>query len=145
MKVFVDSNVLIYTKDRANPSKRAAAESWLEQLSHRGAIVVSRQTLREYYRVASSAKVGAPREKLQSDIRALHAWLPLDGGWDHLEDAWTIEQQFKLGFYDSLLLASARAAGCAYFLTEDLHDGLDVLGTRVIHFMRVDAGAIFGA
>ena len=34
-----------------------------------------------------------------------------------------IGKQYDLQFYDSLLLATAKATGCETFLTEDLNDG----------------------
>ena len=136
-RVFVDTNVLVYVKDQTNPLKRKAAETWLAALSAKSAAVISLQSLREYYNVATKAKVGAVRAVIRREVMALHAWLPNDGGLDRLNEAWDIQDRYQLSFYDALLLASANAARCTHFLSEDLQDGLDVNGTRILSFMNV--------
>jgi predicted nucleic acid-binding protein len=133
-RVFVDTNVLVYVKDQTNPLKRKAAEVWLAALAAKNAAVISRQSLREYYKVATKPKVGALKAAIRREVLALHAWLPSDGGVDRLTDAWDIQDRFQLSFYDALLLASANAARCTHFLSEDMQDGLDVNGTRILSF-----------
>ena len=136
-KVFIDTNVLIYAKDRTDLTKQTAAAAWLEALAMRKAAVVSRQSLREYYNTATKPKHGVPRERARREVAALHAWLPPDGGFDRLQEAWDIQDRFKLQFFDCMLLAAARAARCAYFLSEDMHDSLDVDGVQITNFLRL--------
>jgi predicted nucleic acid-binding protein len=38
-------------------------------------------------------------------------------------EGWQMENAYGVQYFDALLLASANAAGCAYFLSEDLNDG----------------------
>jgi predicted nucleic acid-binding protein len=133
-KVFVDTNVLIYAKDRTNPTKQKAANTWIRALWQNRRGVVSRQSLREYYNAATKPKIGAGKSNIRREILALHAWLPSDGGLDRLSEAWDIQDRFQLSFYDALLLASANAARCTHFLSEDMQDGLDVNGTRILSF-----------
>jgi predicted nucleic acid-binding protein len=40
-----------------------------------------------------------------------------------LQRGWLIQDRYGLRFWDALLVASANAAKCAYFLSEDLNDG----------------------
>jgi predicted nucleic acid-binding protein len=134
-KVFVDTNVLIYAKDRTSLSKQKAAATWLTALGDAGAGVLSQQSLREYYNVTSRSLQS--RELARREVAQLAAWLPSDGGLDRLEEAWQIQDRYTLGFYDSLMLASALEARCSHFLSEDMQHELDVYGTKVISFLRL--------
>jgi predicted nucleic acid-binding protein len=40
-----------------------------------------------------------------------------------MPQAWRFEDRYGVAYYDALLLASANAAACDYFLSEDLNDG----------------------
>lgn len=136
-RVFIDTNVLIYAKDRTSPTKQKAAAIWLTALAEAKAGVVSRQSLREYYNVASRVPVGDARNIARHEVAELVAWLPSNGGLDRLEDAWHIQDRFQLAFYDALLLASAREAECTHFLSEDMQHGLNVNGTKIISFLQL--------
>jgi predicted nucleic acid-binding protein len=48
------------------------------------------------------------------------------------EDAWWLEASFSLGFWDSLILAGARATRCRYLLNEELQPGQDLDGVAVV-------------
>jgi predicted nucleic acid-binding protein len=37
--------------------------------------------------------------------------------------AWRLQDRYQIRIWDALLLASANAAGCSHFLSEDLNDG----------------------
>jgi predicted nucleic acid-binding protein len=139
-KVFIDTNVLIYAKDRTSPSKQRAAAAWLTALGNAGAGVLSRQSLREYYSVTS--RIPQHRELARREVADLTAWVPSDGGLDRLEEAWQIQDRYMLGFYDSLLLASALEARCSHFLSEDMQHELDVYGTKVISFLRLSPAEV---
>ena len=68
-RVFLDSNILIYTDDSRFPIKQAIAENLIALHLRRRSGVISTQVLQEYYSVATAKlKVdpGATREKLRS-------------------------------------------------------------------------------
>jgi predicted nucleic acid-binding protein len=129
--VFVDTNVLIYALDQADPKKQAAAESWRAALwkTQRGRI--SLQVLQEFY-----AKVSKKWPTAKNDARAevldLFAWRPLGMTTQLLELGWTMQDHFHLSFWDSLIVAAAKTCGCVYLLTEDLQAGQDFAGVTVI-------------
>jgi predicted nucleic acid-binding protein len=120
MNWFVDTNVLIYSIDNRLPAKKERAVSWLEALGRRDAIVLSPQSLNEFYSVAT-LRLGLPRNASTRDlIRKLARWCnaPLDA--EATWQAWSIEDQTGYRFFDCLLIASATRAGCRCFLSEDL-------------------------
>ena len=50
--------------------------------------------------------------------------------------ALTTRQRFQLSYWDSAIIEASRAMGCAEVLSEDLGDGQDYAGIRVINPFR---------
>lgn len=129
---FIDTTTLVYAKDRGSPSKQKRAVAWIAALAAARAGVVSAQVLREYYWVASRKLTSSSRELLREDVRDMQAWIPAGLDVDHVEAGWGLQDRFKIGFWDALMVASAQIGGCVYFLSEDLQHGQDFGGVRVI-------------
>lgn len=131
--VFVDTNVLLYARDASEPVKQPRAQAWLDTLWRRQRGRLSHQILHEYY-VAATRKLqpGLDRETARADVRDLMAWRPVGLDSAMLDDAWELEARYGLSFWDSLIVAGARAAGCRYLLTEDLQHGQDLDGMAVV-------------
>jgi len=131
--VFVDTNVLVHVRDRTDERKQRLAASWMAALweSRRGRL--SYQVLQEYY-VTATRKLDPPREAADAreDVWALRAWKPEPAGYATLETAWTVQDRFGLSWWDALIVAAALGAGCRWLLTEDLQDGLEILGVTVL-------------
>ena len=131
--VFVDTNVLVYARDSTEAEKQVQAEEWMHFLWQRRAGRLSHQVLREFYvTVTRKLEPGLSIDEARSDVRSLLTWepSPLDGR--ALEMAWAIQDRHRLSWWDSLIVAAARLAGCRYLLTEDLQhdrnlDGLQIL------------------
>jgi predicted nucleic acid-binding protein len=130
--VFVDTNVLIYAVDESHPQKHEAARLWRAELwkSRRGR--VSFQVLQEFY-ANVDRKWPAAREFVQAEIRNLITWRPVGMDGEMLEDGWRIQARYKISFWDSLIVAAAKAASCRYLLTEDLQAGQEMDGVVVVN------------
>jgi predicted nucleic acid-binding protein len=61
------------------------------------------------------------------------AWRPLPLDESLVEKAWVHQDEAGLSFWDALVVSAANRAGCAYLLTEDLEDGSEFEGTRVVN------------
>lgn len=130
--VFVDTNVLVYLRDATEPEKQSRAALWMAHLWESGRGRVSLQVLQEYYvTVTGKLDPGLPPHEAREDVTALRAWNPFPPHAALMEEAWTIEDRYGLSFWDALIVASARRAGCSTLLTEDLQDGQDLGGTVV--------------
>lgn len=131
--VFVDTNVLVYSRDSRVRAKQQRAHEWLGFLweTRRGRI--SRQVLQEYYvTVTRKLKPGLPPEEARADVRALFHWLgPIDGA-SLMEISWDLQDRFSLSFWDALIVGAARHLDCRFLLTEDLSSGQDLDGLEVI-------------
>ena len=73
MKVFVDSNVIVYARDRAAAAKRVAAIEWLRALAAQDAAVISPQVLNESIR-AFISKMNAASAELQTFVTEMTPW-----------------------------------------------------------------------
>ncbi len=74
MNWFVDTNVLIYSIDNRVPAKRDRADLWLEELGRHKSIVLSPQSLNEFY-VVATLRLGLPRNGATRDrVRKLARW-----------------------------------------------------------------------
>jgi predicted nucleic acid-binding protein len=136
--VFVDTNVLVYARDTANPAKQARAAAWMRHLWERRAGRLSTQVLQEYY-VAVTAKLqpGLDSETARNDVRALLTWDPFLLDAATIEDAWSVQDRYGLSWWDGLIVAAARTGRCGILLSEDLSDGQDYGGTTVVNPFRL--------
>lgn len=139
--VFVDTNVLIYAVDTFDRTKHEAARAWRAELwkSKRGR--VSFQVLQEFYAKVTQ-KWPSAREDARAEIRDLMKWKPVVVDDVTLERGWKIQERYRLSFWDSLIVAAARQAGCGYLLTEDLQAGQEVDGVVVVNPFQAGPGVI---
>jgi predicted nucleic acid-binding protein len=135
--VFVDANVLVYSRDARNRPKQQRAREWMEILwdTKRGRL--SPQVLHEYYEtVTRKLKPGLAPEEARTDVRALLHWLvPIDAPLV-LEAAWHFQAVGSFSFWDALILGAAQTMDCGFVLSEDMGAGQVVEGIRVVHPFR---------
>ena len=106
--VFVDTNVLVYARDTAEPEKCAAAEAWLSHLWKSGAGRVSPQVLREYYvTVTRKLDPSMTPAKARLDVRNLLTWSRDIAEGPVLEQAWRIEDRHEIAWWDALIVGAA--------------------------------------
>jgi predicted nucleic acid-binding protein len=129
--VFLDTNILVYAIEAGGPkpAKTAAARA----LARRSDVCLSTQVLGEFYRAVTSRRRAVPlthEEALawvqfwkRHDVRAITV--------PHVDLALEIAARFQTAYFDALILAAARLAGCAMVYSEDLAAGQDYDGVRV--------------
>jgi len=127
--VFVDTNVLVYSRDSRVGAKQEKAAEWLDFLWRTRRGRVSRQVLQEYYTtVTHKLKPGLTAGEARADVRSLFHWLAPVDPVALMESAWDLQDRFSLSFWDALIVGAAENLGCGVVLTEDLPTGQD-LGT----------------
>ncbi len=130
--VFVDTNILLYARDAAELAKQPVAAEWLAWLWRERLGRTSTQVLSEYYvNVTRKLKPGLPAAEAWEDVKALLAWRPQTVDAALLRQARDIERDWKLGWWDSLIVAAAQAQGCDTLLTEDLQSGATIGGVNI--------------
>lgn len=124
--VFVDTNVLLYSEDCADPVKQRRSIDWLRALwtSRRGRL--STQVLNEFYVNATrKLRPAMPAGDARAEVRRYQRWQPWAIDHATVETAWAVESRFGLSYQDALIVAAARAQGCAFVLSDHLqHDQL---------------------
>jgi len=132
--VFVDTNVLVYARDIAEPAKQAQAEAWMRRLWLEDAGRLSWQVLNEYY-VTATRKLSPclSREEARADVQDLLAWNPLPVDESMVRAAWRLQDVHSLSWWDALIVAAAQVAGCPFLLSEDLAAGQDYGGVEVVN------------
>jgi predicted nucleic acid-binding protein len=133
---FLDTNILLYSVSRVGGDlpKREIALALLEQPSWS----LSVQVLQEFY-VQATRPSGSVR--MPHDVAC-----DLIQGWQRfhvepmtvalLNDALTIKERHRLSYWDSAILAAARACGCAEVLSEDMAHGSRIAGLRILNPFR---------
>ena len=130
--VFVDSNVLVYWVDGSDPEKQQTASLWIEELWKSRAGRVSFQVLQEFFFAATKRRPEVV-EKIRAEVRHLLVWHPVSIDALLLERAWKIQDRYHFSFWDSLIVAAAKAASCRWLLTEDLQPGQTLDGVTVVN------------
>ena len=136
--VFVDTNVLLYSEDGADKAKQARAIEWLQTLWTKRCGRMSTQVLNEFYANATKKlKPAMPAGDARAEVRRYQRWQP----WvlDHatVETAWAVESRFGFSYWDSLIVAAAKAQGCRYLLTEDLQHKQIIDSVQILNPFRV--------
>ena len=131
---FVDTNLLVYSRDSSDADKNVRAREWLKQLWRNGRGRISYQILNEYYAVVTR-KLTYPLsvDQARRGVMNLITWKPVPNSRELMEDTWCMQDRFGLSWWDSLVVAAARMAGCRYLLTEDLQNEQDLDGLLVMN------------
>jgi predicted nucleic acid-binding protein len=99
--------------------------------------------LQEFYAIVTrKLQPGLNPDAARRVVRALWAWQPIVVDNRLISTAWADQDRFGLSWWDALIVAAARVAGCAYLLTEDLQHNQDLDGLRVISPFQVTPDAL---
>jgi len=142
-RVFFDTNVFVYVFDPDNTVKSELAKSLLRREAARGGAVFSYQVWQEFVQV--STRKFKQRASLDQTLEAFHHFgksCQIVHSSDKLfARAYSLWTRFQFQWYDSLIVAAAVESGCKMLYSEDMHDGLDIDGMRIINpFKTPEAG-----
>ncbi len=137
-RVFLDTNIFIYSFDHRDPVKRDLARKLIADALESGHGRISYQVVQEFMNVALR-RFASPMTTDEAKTYLHHVLLPLwdvQSGEGLMIDALEIQQKWRLSWYDSLIVASALAAGCGTLLSEDLQHGLRIRSLQVVNPFR---------
>ena len=138
-RFFGDTNVLLYSVDPAGGGKRELAQQWADALWTSDAGRISWQVLNEFYANAVR-KLRAPVQGVRTTVETLAQWQPTGFGLGALQRAWYWADKAGIPYWDSLIVASAEAAGCANLLSEDFQTGRKFGEVTVVNPFRAGPG-----
>lgn len=138
MSVFVDSTTLIYPLDPTEPAKGAVCAAWLKTARDSTILIVSPQVLNETHStIMKKAHFTKARSIIRPYLRDYFCFCLASPQTSSLiEDAWALQDRYGVQWWDALLLGSANAAGCEYFVSEDLNDGQVYGGVTAVNPFR---------
>jgi predicted nucleic acid-binding protein len=143
MNCFVDTNVLVYAADERNPEKRRRAREWVGALASSDRLVLSPQSISEFYHVSRRRFPSVARADLLRTCEEFLVWCTAALDIYTIRKAWAVEAATGYQWFDCLLLASASAAGCDFFISEDLQHGRLVEDMKVIDPFLVSPSELF--
>ena len=131
--VFVDTNVLVYRHDSADPPKQARADEWISFLAEQRLARISFQVLQELY-VTLTRKLdpGFSGSEAREIARDLAVWEPVAINFEILERAWILEKRYSISWWDALIVAAPQSCQCNALLSEDLKHGQKYGAVEVI-------------
>lgn len=129
MSTFLDTNVVVYAFDRADPEKRDTAIAILEGGRR---LVVSTQVLLETWWVLTRRLPEPLSEDQASAVIDTLTELPVvNTDPDLVRQAIRTSRQSGMAIWDAMIVEAARSAGCRRVLSEDLQDGQDHDGVAI--------------
>ncbi len=137
-KIFIDTNLLVYTLDNSNSSKRSKARDVLRTIVEKHQAVISTQVIKEFYVVATK-KLGADLIIVKNLIHNFHNMEIIVNDLGLIEQAIEISVISRLSFWDSLIIAAAEKANCEYIFSEDLNSGQIYRGVTLLNPFEEDS------
>ena len=136
VSVFFDTNILIYSisRDPAEAEKRERALDLLQRDD--GALSI--QVLQEFYTQATRP-TRANRLTHRDAVDLIRAWtrFPVQAmTLTILDAALEIKAAHRYSYWDSAIIAAARALGCRELYTEDMSHGREVDGVLIVNPFR---------
>ena len=127
-----DSNILIYAADRDAGSRHEAAQALVARAAYADC-VLTLQALAEFFAVATRKKRVSPA----SAIAFVDGWQMLfrsvGATSETLRAAMHAMGDHRIGFWDAMLWAVARDAGCRYLLSENFQSGRALEGVTFVN------------
>ncbi|GMO31684.1 MAG: PIN domain-containing protein [Termitinemataceae bacterium] len=130
-KVFIDTNILVYTVDKFDKNKQMIARKIVKEAIFNDVAVISTQVLQEFYNVCTIKLQMKPlkvKEYVHNYIENVEV---VQNGSAIIERGIDISIMSKISFWDALLIAASESANCTELITEDLNDGQIINGVKI--------------
>ena len=131
-RTFFDTDVLVYTDDKAAPAKQRRALDLIAEHRRARTGVVSLQVLQEYFVTVT--------RKLHLDPRIARRKVELIAEFDvaspevaDILAAIDLHRLHGVSFWDALVLRAAKQAGCSILLSEDMQGNREIDGVQIVN------------
>ena len=129
-KVFLDTNILVYSLDQSDTGKRGKCRRLLKSLVGESSGVISTQVMQEFF-VAATTKLGADPLLVKDILRSLERFETVVVSPMLIKEAIDCAIINQLSFWDALIVVAAESARCEILWTEDLNHGQVIRGVRI--------------
>lgn len=129
---FIDTNILVYAFDRSAGRKNQIASKMVRECWDNESGCLSIQVLQEFY-VTVTQKIANPIDALTARqiISDLAEWRLLSPDASDILQAIDFQQNYRLSFWDAMILQSAVRLGCTQIWTEEMNHGQSFGPVRV--------------
>lgn len=131
-RTFLDSNVLVYAEDSADPVKQQTAIDLIVEHGRQRSGVVSLQVLGEYFS-AVTRKLKIDPGVARSQVEFYSRFHVVEPTAADVFAAIDLHRLRGFSYWDSLIVHCARQAGCAVLLSEDMQHGQVVDGLKIVN------------
>ncbi|MEI6389167.1 MAG: PIN domain-containing protein [Spirochaetota bacterium] len=131
-KIFIDTNIFVYSLDGKDKEKREKAREILKRLVDMHHPVISTQVIKEFYVVATT-KLKADRMVVKNVIHNFRNMEVVQNDLELVEQGIDISVISQISFWDALIVAAAEKAKCEFIISEDLGSGQTYRGVMVIN------------
>ena len=136
-RYFVDTNILIYAHDREAGAKHERARKLVEHLWTTGQGALSTQVLQELcVNLRRRVARPLPSDQIAKLIEDYLSWEIVINTPQSIVAALGIESQYKVSFWDALILHAAESCGAAILYSEDLSHGQRYGAVEVVDPLR---------
>lgn len=132
---FFDTNILLYICERRELVKREIARRLYAAHLEDGTLRISTQVVQEFY-AAATRKLGMPLADAAAQAEALCGLELLVVGPPEILRAFSVEQRYRINFWDALIVSSAVSANAATLFTEDLTHGQRIGKLQIVNPFR---------
>ena len=122
MRVFLDTNILVYAIDPAEPEKRQRAREVIAEHADSGQLVLSTQVLSEFYNIATR-KIGVPPDLALALVERHAEHEVIESSVALVVSAIRLHQEHSLSFWDAQIIRAAQFGECDLLISEDLQHG----------------------
>ncbi|MFT3803939.1 MAG: PIN domain-containing protein [Burkholderiaceae bacterium] len=137
-EIFVDTNLLFYANTASADLRHEQARSLIETLRDKpGSAATSVQVLQELH-VNLVKKARLSFSDSAQRVRDYLAWKVIDNDRSLLSAAFDVQSRWQLGFWDSMIIAAAQRSGAPILWSEDLANGQQYDGVRVVNPLSTD-------
>ncbi len=129
---FLDTNILLYGYNLDAPSKRAVAQSLIEDAwLQPGKTAISVQVLQEFH--VNFVRQGHSPTEATALIGDFSLWPVIDNSLSLFRLGLSLQARWQLSLWDAMILAAAQTSGAHELLSEDFNHGQDYGGIRVVN------------
>jgi predicted nucleic acid-binding protein len=132
-RFFLDTNLFVYTFDDTAPAKGKKAAQLIRRAADTGEGIISYQVVQEFFSVALRrfAKPMSVAEAEQYLITVLRPLLAVHSSPAIYFAALRIREEYRISWYDSLIVAAALEGQCDRLYSEDFQHGQKIEGLRI--------------
>ncbi len=132
-RFFLDTNIFAYAFDAGAPAKAKRASQLIRRAADTGKGIVSYQVVQEFFNVAFRrfAQPMSTAEAEQYLITVFRPLLAVQSSSVLYVEALRITREYKLAWYDCLIVAAALHGECTVLYSEDLQHGQQIEDLRI--------------